>query len=106
MIKYEIWQLPLSSPYKFHRYEWIKDPSIIKIRDYVLVYAGNITENPEGDMQELLEWIFDILNGDYPDDYYAASLSVSDVVCLIYSANKRKWFYVDGVGFMELDWRD
>ena len=94
-IKYEIWQLPMRSPYKFMHYDWIKTKPIIG--DYVIVYAGEIEDGID-----VLENIFELLNVDYPPDYHAASLSVSDVICLVTEANQRYWWYVDGKGFKSL----
>lgn len=97
-IKYEIWQLPPSSPNKFKHYDWCKTP--IRVVDYVMVYAGNIKS--EFSTEETLEMIFELLNINHPYDYHVASLSVSDVVCLIDGNNKRSWWYVDGMGFKKL----
>ena len=99
MIKYEIWQMPLSNPNKFYHYDWCEKP--IEIKDYVMVYAGRTALRD--DVDDTLEDIFELLNNNHPHDYYAASLSVSDVVCLIIG-NQRGWFYVDGFGFKKLDW--
>lgn len=99
-IKYEIWQLPLSSDYKFKHYDWLdKKPTI---RDYVMVYAGE-RDIYIDDVNEYLEALFYIFNQEHPGDYHAASMSVSDLVCLIDEYNKRTWYYVDGLGFKEIE---
>lgn len=110
MIKYEIWQAPPSCPYKFYHYDWIKGQKPDR-RDYVLVYVEDFItfdkhiKQLQLNTEETLEYIFEILNVDPPLNYHAAPLSVSDVVCLIDENNKRTWWYVDGIGFKELDWK-
>ena len=102
-MRYEIWQLPISNEAKFMHYDWLKKP--LDIRDYVMVYSGVRTPWTYVTTAEaLLEEIFDVLNVNHPADYHAASLSVSDVVCLIDTNNKREWWYVDGFGFKKLNW--
>lgn len=98
--KFEIWQLPLSSDYKFKYYDWLdRKPTI---RDYVMVYAGE-REMHIDDVNEYLETLFYIFNQEHPEDYHAASMSVSDLVCLIDKYHKRTWYYVDGLGFKEVE---
>lgn len=100
MIKYEVWQMPLKDKNKFLHYDWCKEkPSI---RDYVMVYSGK-TILLDG-IEDTLEFIFYTLNNDWPEDYHAASLSVSDVVCIVFG-RYRAWYYVDGFGFKKLDWK-
>ena len=100
-MRYEIWQAPLSCPYKFMHYDWItgKKPNI---RDYVLVYSGE-TKGEIKNINEYLEKLFYIFNEEHPADYHSASMSVSDIVCLIGECNHRFWFYVDGIGFKEIE---
>lgn len=93
-IEYEVYQLPLSSPNKFMNYDWCKHQVVI--RDYVLVYIGTIEES-----DNVLEDIFERLNVDWPEDYHAASLSVSDIVVLK-KDGLRTWYYVNGIGFKKL----
>lgn len=54
----------------------------------------------EGDFEsEHLERLFIILNSDFPRDYYARSLSVSDVVEVIHSPEKSSFYFCDSFGF-------
>lgn len=99
-MRYEIWQLPPSHPNKFMHLDWCKKE--ITILDYVHVYAGKIDKEVK-DVDNFLESLFCKFNQDIPDDYHAASMSVSDLICLIGSCNKRFWFYVDGQGFKEVE---
>lgn len=101
-MRYEIWQLPVGSPYKFLHYDWIKEQKPT-LRDYVPVYSGVVEIEK---VWEALDAIWELLNVKPPVDYHGMSLSVSDVICLIYEGNKRSWWYVDGVGFKRLDWRE
>lgn len=91
-MRYEIWQLPISHNNCFRGFDVVTEPIII--RDYVHVYQGNIDSCN-------LESIFEKLNIDHPADYYARSLSVSDIICLI-NDNDRDYYYVDSTGFRKL----
>ena len=99
-MKYEIWQLPTRHPNKFMHLDWCKKP--IEIFDYVQVYTGKIDREIK-DVDEFLEQLFYKFNQDTPTDYHAAAMSVSDLICLIGACNRRFWFYVDGVGFKEIE---
>ena len=94
-MKYEIWQLPVSHPNKYMHLDWCK--KTVDILDYVMVYFGITNEDTD-----ILETLFYIHNEEPPADYHAASMSVSDIVCLIDDVGKRTWWYVDGVGFKEI----
>ena len=69
-------------------YDMIKKP--VQLIDYVHVYTG---ESKDGS----LEKIFEELNVNHPSDYYAASLSISDLIQI-----DNKFFYVDGFGFKNI----
>ena len=104
MVKYEVWQLPLSSPYKFSHYDWLKEEPTVK--DYVIVYFGIYSSSIGRKKRDVvLEDIFGKINWETPIDYHAASMSVSDVICLI-DDDKRTWWYVDGIGFKQLNWKE
>ena len=101
--KFEIWQLPTNSPFKFQHYDWIigTKPSI---RDYVPTYSGESLRVDGMETELFLEKLFYIFNNEEPADYHGFSMSVSDAICLIDENNKRTWWYVDGQGFAKLDW--
>lgn len=102
MVKYEVWQLPLSSPYKFLHYDWFEEEPTMG--DYVMVYSGIYFLGIGRKRRDVvLENLFRRLNLETPIDYRVAPVSVSDVICLI-NDYKRTWWYVDGVGFKQLDW--
>lgn len=96
-MKYEIWQLPITHKNCF-RGSQIFDLEPIRLVNYVHVYQGEIDSNN-------LEDIFELLNINHPADYYARSLSVSDIICCFDDENfmKRNWYYVDDFGFKKLD---
>ena len=100
-MKYEIWQLPLSNKAKFMHYDWLEKKP--QIPEYVMVYAGFYGQ--QKDTEEILEDIFYLLNENHPKDYHAASLSVSDLICLIDDYHSREWWYVDGLGFKKMEYK-
>lgn len=100
-MKYVILQLPLSNNAKFRDLDSVKrNGDMPGKEDYVRVYDGDIY--PVGEMEDMLNDIYEILNVDHPSDYHAHSLSVSDVVGL-YNGGWH-WYYVDSIGFKEV-WR-
>lgn len=59
---------------------------------YECVYEGEFATDH-------LERLFIILNSDHPKDYWARSLSVSDVVEVIHSPEKSSFYFCDSFGF-------
>ncbi len=99
-MRFEIWQLPTANKAKFLHFDWLKEkPSIY---DYVMVYSGE-KENHRVEIESYLEDLYEIFNVNHPEDYHAASLSVSDLICLIDEDNRRTWWYVDGIGFKKVN---
>lgn len=96
-MRYEIWQLP-TSHHNCFRGSNIFELEPIIIYDYVHVYSGNIDSDN-------LEDIFILLNINRPSDYHARSLSVSDIICCC-DDDKRSWYYVDDIGYKELNEKD
>lgn len=100
-MRYVIMQLPLSNNAKFRDLYSVKRNGDIPSReDYVRVYEGDIY--PVGEMEDMLNDIYEILNLDHPSDYHAHSLSVSDVVGLNVDSRCWKWYYVDSIGFKRI----
>lgn len=91
-MRYSVWQLPLSNAHCFMPYKASRDVNLV---DYVRVYEG---EYP-GD----LELVYAQLNENHPSDYFARSLSTSDVIRLKNDDNKVEWFYVDMIGFQKFN---
>lgn len=102
-MRYIIMQLPLSNNAKFRDLDSVKRNGDLPNRDdYVRVYEGDIY--PVGEMEDMLNDIYEILNVDHPADYHAHSLSVSDVVGLNVSSRYWEFYYVDSIGFKRI-WR-
>ena len=102
-MRYVIMQLPLSNPAKFRNIETVKRNGDMPSReDYVRVYEGDIY--PVGEIEDMLNDIYEILNIDHPSDYHAHSLSVSDVVGLNVDSHSWEFYYVDSIGFKRI-WR-
>ena len=59
---------------------------------YECVYEGELEAKQ-------LEDVFYILNCDFPQDYHARSLSVSDVVEMVKSDNDSSFYFCDSFGF-------
>lgn len=102
-MNYVIMQLPLSNPAKFRDLNSVKRNGDLPNReDYVRVYDGDIY--PVGEIEDMLNDIYEILNIDHPSDYHAHSLSVSDVVGLNVDSHSWEFYYVDSIGFKRI-WR-
>lgn len=97
-MKYYIWQLPVSNSRCFREVDYEE----IDLSDYVFVYVY-ITEETEPNLERL----FQILNIEHPDDYYARSLSVSDLI-VVKEDNKEEYEYyvVDSIGFKKVNEKD
>ena len=101
MIKFKIYQCPITIKYWGMNFDWIKDKYPVRYEDYVLVYHGQINAAPQ---QEVLDSIFERFNLEKEKYFfYGRSLSVSDVVA-IYMSNNKEWeyFYCDGIGWKQL----
>ena len=109
--KYGIYQLkdnPELNTFRFQGTESLKRLGIIKDNfdavtpeNYKLVYMGELTELQGQTQSETLEAIYTKLNVDYPADYKAHSLSVSDIVVL-HENGENTAHFVDSFGFTEL----
>lgn len=70
----------------------------LDIRDYDLVYQGNVSDFSS---ENLLEDIYRKFNIDRPEDFRGYSLSVSDVIVTDINNEQKAW-YCDRVGFKEM----
>ena len=93
----EIWQASINCRYKFRSY----NKEQFNIKDYVHIYSG-IIETIQKDEEAFLEDIFYIFNQSHPKDYHGASLSVSDLICII-NNNHKDWWYVNSIGFIKIN---
>lgn len=95
-ICYEIYQCPPTIPYFLLPY----DETEFSFADYVHVYQGLISF---ADNNQVLENIFTTLNIDHPKNYFARSLSVSDIIVLDDGGEKRA-YYVQPMGFKQIEY--
>ena len=93
---YEIYQCPPTIPYFLLPY----DEAEFSFADYVHVYRGLTSGKDDG---QILESIFATLNIDHPKDYFARSLSVSDIIILDNGGDKRA-YYVQPIGFKQIEY--
>ena len=98
--RYSIYQLKRSDELHDIRFEPFdhlqKNGTPCDIRNYDLVYSGSIRPH------ETLETLFCKFNTEHPEDFRGHSLSVSDVI-VIRERGKSTAYYVDSVGFKQLD---
>ena len=78
-----------------------KDKQAVEHHRYILVYTDGL-DNPEQEPAAILDDLYYRFHMAYPRDYTGHSLSVSDVVALKRDGNIQT-YYVDRVGFRELD---
>lgn len=93
-MKYQILQIKdwENSAYLFTGWTWAK--KFFNLKDYQVMYEGEI----EGkDTKEMLETLFTKFNINPPQDFRGSSLSVSDVIKL-----GRKYYFVNNVDFVEV----
>lgn len=95
-ICYEIYQCPPTIPYFLLPY----DETEFSFADYVHVYQGLISFE---DDNQILENIFATLNIDHPKDYFARSLSVSDII-VISDCGEKRAYYVQPIGFKQIEY--
>ena len=80
--------------YVFRRYEIAR--GLLDFSDYRHVYTGTVSST--GNIPQILEKIYRILNMEHPDDYTGRSLSVSDIVELL-----DRYYYCDSFGWVEIE---
>jgi hypothetical protein len=90
--EFYIYQCPMSVEYCFRGFKFAMKHGFTR-KDYVHVYYGHIESET---VNEALEKLFIKFNVERPADYYARSLSVSDLVCL-----DDKFYYCDSFGWSE-----
>ncbi|MCC8046753.1 MAG: DUF3849 domain-containing protein [Clostridiales bacterium] len=69
--------------------------------DYDLIYVSNLSKTETLSEVEKLDMIFERFNLSLPKDFIGHSLSVSDVILMNQDGKTKAW-YVDSVGFTEL----
>lgn len=94
--EYNIYQIDdlENCDYVFRRYEIAKPE--FDFSDYKHVYTGVVQST--GNIFQVLDKIFRILNMEHPDDYTGRSLSVSDIVEI-----NNRYFFCDSFGWVEIE---
>ena len=98
---YEIYQLPLEHEQRFMSYKMIAEQGkSLDTAAYNRVYKGELIYNNSAETPaEVLEELYTIFNLYHPEDYRAASLSMSDVVVLMYNG-KTEAYCCDTFGWV------
>ncbi len=98
---YEIYQLPLEHNQRFMSYTTMANHGeSLDTAAYNRVYKGELIFNSTAETpMEVLEELYTIFNLYHPEDYRAASLSMSDVVVLVYNG-KTEAYCCDTYGWV------
>lgn len=75
--------------------EMFQGSTAINSKIYDLVFDGDVRNDS-------LEDLYRIFNGEYPENYRARSMSVSDVV-EVFEDGKSEFFFCDTIGFAKVD---
>ena len=94
-MKYKIKQIKdiRNCEYTFEHYNWCKDK--INLKDYEVVYEGELEYS---EISDALEELFEIFNIRRPEDFKGRSMSVSDIV-EVDGDN----YYCDAFGWVKLE---
>lgn len=97
--RFSLYQIPADSPgwaYKFTGTEALQKQGLdVKASDYECVYSGQMLPSDN------LDTLYSMFNDNYPADFKAHSLSVSDVIVTNQGAELHS-YYIDSFGFTEL----
>ena len=97
--KFYIYQIKNDADYLFCAFEYAVNSGGIQKEDYEKVYEGDMAGG------WALEDLFYIFNADIPEDFKGRSMSISDIV-IIEDNGKKKAYYVDLIGFKEVDFME
>ena len=101
MIQIYIWQLPISNKRCFRPVNYTE----VDLRDYVLVYYKEVNDDLVKDTMQFLEELYGSfqVSDEMPGDYYARSVSVSDLIILRNVEDREiKGYVVDLTGFKKI----
>ncbi len=96
-VVYEIWQTYNAEKQFLSLNMLEKGKDEINLFDYEKVYTGKIKNNYDN-VEEILEYLFELFNVTRPKDYTWHSMSVSDIVKV-----NNEWWYCDTFGFSKLE---
>lgn len=97
--KFYIYQIKNDADYLFCAFEYAVNSGGIQKEDYEKIYEGDMAGG------WTLEDLFYIFNADIPEDFKGRSMSISDIV-IIEDNGKKKAYYVDLIGFKEVDFME
>lgn len=101
MIQVYIWQLPISNRRCFRPVNYTE----VDLRDYVLVYYKEVNNDLVKNVVQFLEELYGSfqVSDEMPGDYYARSVSISDLIILRDAdSRENKGYVVDLTGFKEV----
>lgn len=105
--QYELYQLDESGKdYLFMSLDKMleKHGYIPNRNEYCQVYFGEIESRYQKHFpMPVLSRLFDIFNNEVPDDFVGCAMSTSDVVKLTDETGREEIWFVDSVGFKQLD---
>ena len=95
-MRYKLYQIKdvENCPYVFSGLSFAQKDNKFSLKDYEVVYSGEIDDY---NIEYTLEKLFDIFNIYHPEDFTGRSMSVSDVVEL-----DGEYYYCDHVGFKKI----
>lgn len=98
--RYGIYRLRRSEAYSCYTFcslEVLRAADVTPKKEmYALVYVGELSDDRID-----LEWIFTKFNTDHPADFFAASVSVGDII-VMQKKGKATAYFVEPIGFSEL----
>ena len=101
MIQVYIWQLPTSNRRCFRPINYTE----VDLRDYVRVYYKEVNNDLVKNTVQFLEELYGSfqVSDEMPGDYYARSVSISDLIILRDAESREnKGYVVDLAGFKEV----
>lgn len=99
---YKIYQIKSGEEYHYKRFEHLDgQPEPVNVRDYDLIYQGDLSGIDGEEITDKLEALFTKFNADHPADFEGHSLSVSDVI-VIEKDGKQTAYFCDSYGYKEL----
>lgn len=94
---YRLWRSEAYSCYTFCSLEVLRAADVTPKKEmYALVYVGELSDDRIDP-----EWIFTRFNTNHPADFFAASVSVGDII-VMQKKGKATAYFVEPIGFSEL----
>ena len=95
-MKFKLYQIKdvENCPYVFSSFNFAQKDNKFSLKDYEVVYSGEIDDYS---IEYTLEKLFEIFNIYHPEDFTGRSMSVSDVVEL-----NGEYYYCDHISFKKI----